>query len=114
MKEKCYICEEGELSNKKIDYCLYGVKLGKFDAEICSRCGEVFFAEETSNKMTKLAKQKGLWGLASQTKIGQSGTTLDIRLPKSIINFMQLKKGEDVRIYPEDRHRIIVETSSKL
>ncbi len=111
MKEKCYECGEGELENKKIDYLLYGVKLGKFDAEVCTRCGGVFFTENTSEKMTKIAKEKGLWGLATKTKVGQSGTTLDIRLPKSIINFMDLKKGQEVRIYPEDKRRIVIDKS---
>ena len=76
MKDKCYICENGNLTKKKIDYMLYGISLGKFDAEVCDKCGEVFFDENTSKKMTEVAKKRGLWGLPSKTKIGQSGTTL--------------------------------------
>ncbi len=111
MNRKCYICEKTGLEKKKIDYKLHGVSLGLFEAEACTKCGEVFFSEETSKKMTKIAKQKGLWGLAARTKIGQSGSTLDIRLPKSIIEFMRLKKGEEVLISPEGRNKLVVEVA---
>ncbi len=105
---KCYICEEGNLTKKKVDYELYGVNIGKFDAEVCGKCGEIFFDEETSKKMTAVAKKKGLWGLQAKTKIGQSGTTLDIRLPKRIIDFLELRKGKEVEIQPEGKHKLII------
>ena len=107
--EKCYICEKGNLEKKKVPYELLGEKIGMFDAEVCPSCGEVFFDEETSRKITAATKMKGLWGLGSRTKIGQAGSTLDIRLPKRIINLLKLKKGEDVMIYPESKKRLIVE-----
>ena len=106
---KCYICEKGELKNVKLPYNLYGEYLGDFEAEQCSKCGEVFYSEGTSRKMTQAAKAKGLWGLNAESKIGQSGTTLDIRLPKKLIEFMKLKKGVPVKIYPEDKKRVVIE-----
>ena len=108
MKEKCYMCEEGYLTKKKVDYKLYGVDIGNFNAEVCSKCGEVFFDEDTSKKMTEIAKKRGLWGLQAKTKIGQAGTTLDIRLPKRIIEFLNLKKGKEVEIYPEGKNRLVI------
>lgn len=107
---KCYMCEKGELKKVKLPYRLYGEYLGDFEAEKCTKCGEIFYSEETSRRMTQAAKEKGLFGLNAQSKIGQSGTTLDIRLPKRVIEFMKLKKGEPVRIYPEDRKRLVIET----
>lgn len=108
MKEKCYICETGTLIKKKIDYKLHGVRLGTFDAEICIHCGETFFDEKTSRQMTIIAKRKGLWGLQTRTKIGQAGTTLDIRLPKRIIEFLKLKKGREVEISPEGHDKLVI------
>ena len=108
MKEKCYLCENGILTKKRVEYKLYGVDIGKFNAEVCEKCGEVFFDEETSKKMTETAKKKGLWGLQTKTKIGQAGTTLDIRLPKRIIDFLNLKKGKEVEIYPEGKNRLVI------
>lgn len=102
------MCEKGNLTKKQVEYKLYGVSIGKFDAEVCDKCGETFFDEDVSRKMTKIAKEKGLWGLQARTKIGQAGTTLDVRLPKKIIDFLNLKKGEEVTIYPEDKNKIII------
>ena len=106
---KCYLCGKGKLVKKKVDYVLYGQPLGKYDAEVCSQCGEEFYDEKTFDKMTAKAKEKGLWGLQAKTKIGQSGTTLDIRLPKRIIDYLKLKKGKEVIVYPESKHRLVVE-----
>ncbi len=106
---KCYLCEKGNLEKEKVPYDLLGEKIGMFDAEVCSSCGEIFFDEETSRKITAATKAKGLWGIGSRTKIGQAGSTLDIRLPKRIIDLLGLKKGEDVTIYPESKRRLIIE-----
>ncbi len=108
MAEKCYICEKGNLTKREVDYKLYGISIGKFDAEVCNKCGETFFDEEVSKKMTETAKIKGLWGLQTKTKIGQSGTTLDIRLPKKIIDFLNLKKGKEVEVYPEGKDKLVI------
>jgi hypothetical protein len=103
-------CEEcgGKIIHKKADYSLYGVNLGKFPAEVCSKCGETCFSEETSRLMTKTAKQKGLWNLESKTKIGKVGDALDVRLSKKIVDFLSLRKGEEVTVYPESKHKIVI------
>ncbi len=105
----CWECGK-KMKIKKVDYSLYGIKIGKFPAKVCEKCNETYFSEETSKKMTGIAKKKGLWGLQAKTKIGQAGSTLDIRLPKKIIDFLNLKKGEEVTIYPEDKNKIIIYT----
>ncbi len=56
--EKCYICEKGDLQNKKVDFMLYGEKIGLFDAEVCTICGERFFDEKTSEKIDQATKAK--------------------------------------------------------
>jgi|SRR3989344_4379006 len=106
---KCYICEKGQLQKKEVPYAVYGEFIGNFPAEVCSACHEIFFDEETSHKITAATKMKGLWGLSAQTKIGQAGSTLDIRLSKKLIDFLDLKKGEEVTIYPESKRKLIIE-----
>ena len=106
-KNKCWECGR-KMAHKKVDYSLYGVSLGKFPALVCDKCNETFFSEETSREITKTAKEKGLWGLGTKTKIGQAGSTLDIRLNKRLIEFMGLKKGEEVTIYPESKNKLII------
>ena len=107
---KCYICEKGDLSKQKVDFKLYGEIVGKFNAEVCSHCGEKFFDEETSNKIDDVTKKKGLWGLESETIIGQSGDSLMVRISKKLADFLNLHKGEKVKIRIEDRKKLVIET----
>ena len=104
---KCYICEKGNLNRKQVDYKLHGVSLGKFDAMVCDRCDETFFDEKTSRKMTRIAKDKGLWRLEAETSVTQSGSSLAIRIPKKIAQFLNLKKGTLTRMHPEENKLII-------
>ena len=103
----CWECN-GKMKDKNIDYFLYGIKIGNFPAKICEKCNETYFSEEISKKITQVAKRRGLWGLQAKTKVGKVGTTLDIRLPKKIINFLKLKKGEEVTIYPESKGKLVI------
>jgi len=108
IRTKCEECG-GKIIKKNIDFVMYGVKLGKFPAEVCQKCGEEVFDEGVMEKIETLAKQKGLWGLEAKTKIGTSGTTLDVKLPQKLIKFFDLQKGEEVTIRPENKHKLVVE-----
>ncbi|MBI4447926.1 hypothetical protein HY643_03015 [Candidatus Woesearchaeota archaeon] len=66
---KCYTCEKGNLKRIKSEFKLYGLILGKFNSEVCDKCGQTFFGENASNAIDKVAKQKGLWGLDAKTKV---------------------------------------------
>ena len=107
-QDKCWECGV-KMIKKKVDYALYGIQIGKFPALVCPKCGGTYFSEETSKKITEITKDKGLWGLGTKTKIGQAGSTLDIRLTKNIIEFMKLKKGKEVNIYPESSSKLVIE-----
>lgn len=97
------------MKKEKVDYKIYGISLGKFYAETCDSCGETFFDEEESSRMTKIAKEKGLWGLESQSKIGKSGDGLIIRVNKKLAKFLELKEGEEITLTPENKKKLIVE-----
>ena len=106
-EELCWECN-GKMEDTTTDYFLYGTKIGNFPAKVCEKCNESYFSEETSKKITQITKQKGLWGLQAKTKVGKVGTTLDIRLPKKIIDFLKLKKGKEVTIFPESKNKLII------
>ena len=108
MAEKCYICEKGLLARKKVDYMFLGENLGKFEAEVCPVCGEQFFNEKTSLEVERIAKKQGLWGIEAKTKIAEVGNSYAIRINKKILDFMELKKGEEVTLMPESKKRLIV------
>ena len=104
------ICEEcgGKIIRKKVDHLYLGEFIGKFPAEVCQKCGETIFDEGVSRKMTEIVKSKGLWGLGARTKIGQVGTSLDVKINKRISEFMNLKKGKEVEVYPESRDKLVI------
>ena len=108
MKRK--ICEEcgGNIIHKKVDYILLGQNLGKFPAEVCTKCGEQVFDEEVSEKIDVIAKQKGLWGLQAKTRVGKIGNSFNILINSKIARFLELKKGEEVVIYPESKDKLVI------
>lgn len=97
---KCPICN-GKLERKKASYNFGSVSFGVFDADACSKCGEVFFTEESSDAIDAKAKSLGLWGLEKKSMI--------VRIPKSIAEFMKLRKGEEILIRPEDSKKLVIE-----
>ena len=49
-----------------------------------------------------------VWGIAAKTRIGTSGNALDVKVPKAIVNFLKLRKGQEVIIEPIDEKRFQV------
>lgn len=109
---KCPLCEKGTLQKGEITEKMYGIELGKFPALICSSCKESFTDEGTTKKIEEKAKEKGLWGLEKKTTITKSGNSFAVRIPKPIIDYLQLKEGEAVYIHPE-KNKIIIETTKE-
>lgn len=108
MKMKCPICEKGTLREGKIREEMFGVHLGEFSAEICSKCGESFTDEKTTRAIEEAAKKKGVWGLGIKTKITKTGNSLAVRIPKEIADFLKLKEGNEAYIHP-DKNKIVIE-----
>ena len=47
-------------------------------------------------------------GNGSKAQIGTAGNALDVRLPKQLVEFLSLKKGQEVVIEPVDKKRFQV------
>ncbi|MBU0460414.1 MAG: YgiT-type zinc finger protein [Nanoarchaeota archaeon] len=107
--ENCYECGKGKLTKKLVDYKQYNVLVGKYPAEVCQECGEVFFGSETVEQIENKLKEKNLWGLGIKTQIGTSGNALDIKLGKRLVKFFHLQKGQTVLIEPKTTNRFEVE-----
>ena len=105
---KCDECKKGELKRKTVDYSVLGTYLGKFKALVCTNCNETIFEAESMDAIEKAAKAKHVWGLAAKTRIGTSGNSLDVRLPKTLAEFHELRKGQEVMIEPMDKKRFQV------
>ncbi len=104
---KCVICN-GKAVQKTVAYEEFGTPLGKFKAEVCEKCGETYFDEQTAGIIQQKSKEAGLFGLAKKTKVAEIGNSLAIRIPKEIASFLQIKKGKEVMLMPKDKHDLIV------
>ena len=96
---------------KDVLFSVYGEELGKFPVEVCTKCGEELFDEATSQKMDEVAKKKGVWGLGAPAKVTQVGSSLAVVINKRIATFLQLQKGKEVYVHPEDKNKLIIDTS---
>ncbi len=105
------VCDEcgGKLEKKAVVYTFLGEDLGKFPAEVCTKCGEQVFEEEVIRKIAAVTKQKGLWGLNERAKINQVGGSVGITINKKIADFLHLRKGEEVILYPETKKRLVIQ-----
>ena len=108
MRNKCEECG-GKIVKRDVEFKLYGEPVGVFPAEVCTKCEEEVFDEETSGSIDAAAKAKGLWGLGANATVTQVGSSTALVINKKIANFMGLKKGERVYIHPESKHRIIID-----
>ena len=104
----CPVCN-GKLKKTNAPFSVYDIPLGEFDAEVCQNCHETYFTEESSDEIDRLAKSQGLWGLERKTKIAYSGNSLVVRIPKEIVELLQLERGVEVRLRPEGKKRLVVE-----
>ena len=106
---KCPICEKGNLKEGIIEEEMFGIKLGKFKAEICDKCNESFIDEKAMEQIEKKAKELGIWGLAEKLKIVKTGNSLAIRIPAKIAHFLKLNEGSEIVMYPEGRSKVVFE-----
>src|SRR3989338_1034002 len=105
---KCVFCNS-VTEEKTIDYKEIGTNLGKFKAEVCTKCGEVFFDSETAAKIQAKSKELGLFGLAKKAKVAEIGNSIAIRVPKRLAEFVGLKKGQEVLITPKEKNELSIE-----
>ncbi len=103
---ECYNCQKAEMQKKKVDFVQFGITLGKFDALVCPHCHETMFAGHVSKQIEVKAKEKGIWGLARKGHIGTSGSSLDVKVPKAIVDILNLKKGQEIIIEPTAKNKI--------
>ncbi len=105
----CYICEKGELETKEVPYHYGEFHVGDYEAEVCPDCGEVFFTEAAGDAMDARVKELGLWGLEADAKLGRSGHSLMVRLPKALADFVGAEAGQKVHLAPLGPRKISVE-----
>lgn len=105
-KVKCTQCNIGTYEKKKVPYDFLGQRIGVFDTLVCTHCKETLFESAASDKIEAEVKRRGLWGLRARSKISKVGNALDVRIPKTLAEFLSLKKGQEVILEPVDKTRL--------
>ncbi|MBI2668439.1 hypothetical protein HYX14_01220 [Candidatus Woesearchaeota archaeon] len=105
---RCTNCGKGTYKKKKSPYNFLGEEIGVFDALVCTHCQETLFESAVSDQIEAEVKRRGLWGLRARTNVAKVGNALDVRIPKSLAEFLSLKQGQEVILEPLDKNRLQV------
>lgn len=108
MKE-CPICGSGRLKKGEIEEEMFGISLGRYDAEICDACGESFVDGATMRMIEEKARELDIWGIAKKIKVVRSGDSLAIRVPLDIAKLFNLREGKEIFLYPEGTTKLALE-----
>lgn len=103
---KCTLCKTGKYENKKVPYVFLGENIGKFNALVCNNCNETLFESDASDKIEAEVKNRGLWGLRVRSRVSKVGNALDVRINKTLAEFLSLKKGQEIILEPIDRNKL--------
>ncbi len=107
--KKCPICGSGELKKGEIEEEMFGISLGRYNAEICDTCGESFVDEATMRAIEQKARELGIWGIAKRAKVVRSGDSLAIKIPADIAKLFKLYEGEEIFLYPAGTTKLTLE-----
>ena len=105
---KCVLCG-GRAEQRMVEHKELGVSLGRFKAIVCTQCDETYYDEKTAGLIQQESKKRGLFGLARKAKVAEIGNSIAIRIPKEIATFLELKKGQEVTLIPEDKRDLHVQ-----
>lgn len=107
--EKCPVCGRGALKPVTVHEDMFGLDLGDYPGEECSRCGETFVPADALGLIQARARKVGLWGLASKVKLARSGSSLVVRIPAKLARDLKVKNGQGVVVSLEKCNRLVLE-----
>lgn len=76
---KCHVCDL-QTKQERVPFEVMGKLLGEFDADVCSKCGEIIFTEKASRQIDAAAKMCGLWGIEKKLE-HRIAPLKDLRVP---------------------------------
>ena len=113
MTEECVCGAKTQKIKTRLELYDGNVIINEVDALYCPECDE----ELMTTKQVKKAKEKlgelvpGFQAFNLRKKITKVGNSLTIPLAKELVEYMNLKKGEEVRITLKNKKRLIVDVA---
>lgn len=106
----CPICESGTLRKRKVAVEKYGVAVGEFEAEVCTKCGEQIFSEKEAARIESKITSLDLWGNPVDSRIYKVGGNFVVSIKKTVAKTMGIDRPVGVRLIPQaKKHQLIVE-----
>ena len=108
-------CKKCDIPAKKVDLPVYeheeGIPLQNVPAFECPKCKEFIFTKEQVEEMERRTDIIKVEMFTFERKVTISGRSLVINLPEALVKYMNISKGNMIKIIPSGKKRFIVETS---
>jgi len=120
--KECPICG-GDVQKIETELSLFNgkIKINPIVGYECKNCIEIFIDEEESKKIDRMINSEPYrtqidemrkYRFRLRRKVGYSGRSLVVRIPKDIEQVLSLRNGEEIEIYPEGKNKIVIEKLS--
>lgn len=110
MKKKI-ICANCKSEMKKHVLDNYEYELGfpiKAECYMCEKCGNITFTEEQADLMKKRTKELRDKMFAFERRVSYSGKSLTILIPADLAEYLNMKRGQKVRMFPVNQEGFFV------
>lgn len=77
-----------------------GYPLHNVQAYLCPKCSNIFFTEEQANEMEARTAELKEYTFGFERKVTISGKSLVVGIPSELVDHLNIKQGQKVRIIP--------------
>ncbi|MBM3309005.1 MAG: hypothetical protein FJY77_02010 [Candidatus Altiarchaeales archaeon] len=111
--EECFCGAKARRIKTQLELYDGNVVINDVDALYCPKCNQELLTTKDVKKAREKLKEilPGFQAFSIRKKITKVGNSLTIPLAKELIEYMGLKKGEEVRIILKNRNRLIVDVA---
>jgi len=97
----------------QLSLCDGEVVINNVDALYCPECNEEIMTTEQAAEAQRKLKETlpSFEAFSISKKIAQLGNSLTIPVSKELADYMNLKKGQEVRITLKNKHRLILDVA---
>ena len=104
MKENAVYCAKCSKEMKEVLLPKYefeeGLPLHNVMAYRCNSCGKIFFTEEQAKELELRTNELHEYRFGFERKLTISGRSIVLGIPSELVNHLNLKQGQKVKIFP--------------
>jgi len=113
MTEECLCGAKMRRTKTRLELFGGDIVINDVDAYYCPKCGEeLLTSQQATAAQDRIYKSiPGFETYSIRKKVAKLGNSLSIPLSKELADYMNLRKGGEVRITLKNRHRLIVDVA---